>query len=202
MADTKTNDKADLAYEVGAKIDPPLTEAERNRVARLVEDGADPIDAAERVLDERVGSDARTVRDRDGDPYPRLESLLAPSEQKRRASRKVEETFGDTATPTPDQARELAALRAAAEETEELRKTSEANVAELERLRAELDSTAALRERTAELEAENERLRAATATGTATADADAQQVDPGGNVQSGDLAAVQRPITGKDKDRR
>lgn len=184
---TTTESKAQLGLDAGAKISPPLTEQERARVERLVAQGADPIAAAETVLDERVGTIARAIRARDGDPYPPLESLLDESTRKSRAKARVNAEFGEDGVPlSPDLAREAAALQEAKDEIERLRKAGAEKDARLASADTDLSELEAMRQRVAEAEAEVAALRASQGGGTPTKDV--QQVTPGPGEQTGGLA--------------
>lgn len=200
MPDTKTEDKTSLAFEAGSKIDPAFSEAERKRVQQLVDSGVDQMAAAEKVLDERVGVNARVVRERDGNPYPSLDSFLADDVRRLRAKAKIEQEFGDVGPVTPDLARERAALKAAQEEVEALRKQVEDKNAVLTTATAGLSELEALRRRVAEAEAEAERLRGLQ--GGRTTATEVQSVDPGPGEQTGGLAGSTKRTDNVGKDER
>lgn len=138
MAETRKS--AATVGSLAEKVTPPLTEQEQDRAEELVAQGLDPVDACEQVLDERVGNNARAIRERDGDPYPPLDSFLPEGERKKRAQGRVDREFGGT----PDTS-EVEALRA---EVAELRSLDlgggttlaayRETAAELDRLRAQV----------------------------------------------------------------
>lgn len=97
------------------------------RALALVEAGGDPVEVCEQIIDERIASSARSIRERDGDPYPPCETYLPASERRTRALAAIGEK--------PDEAEkgaEAAALRAEAE------KAAAEKDAEIARLREEL----------------------------------------------------------------
>lgn len=185
----QTKDDVALVEEVGAKVTPPFTEAERAYAERLVADGTDPVAAGEAVLDERVAANARAVRERDGDPYPSLEGLLDPAVQKRRAQRKIDAEHGDAGPLSPDMAREAQALSDAQAENERLRKENAEQAAKIAEAGNSLADYENLRQKVADLESENERLRDTGGTpATPTPGA------PGGTEQTGPgSASTKRP---------
>lgn len=177
---TDKKDDIALVAEVGGKVTPPFTEAERAYAESLVEQGTDPVDASERVLDERIAANARAVRERDGDPYPALEGLLDAATQKRRAQRRVDAQHGTGEPLSPDMAREAAALEEARAENERLRKDNEEQAAKIAEAGNALEDYERLRQQVADLEAENERLRGTGGAPTTTAPG-----APGGTEQTG-----------------
>lgn len=196
MAETKTPDKnLTMVQTIGKRLRPPFTEAERNLAETYVEQGADPVAAAQRVLDGRVAMASAVVRERDGDPYPPLESLLDDDERKARAKAKYAEEFGETGGDVPpDLAREQAAHRAALEEVERLRKEVDEVKAQ-----AEADVSAGLaaleeeRQKVKDLEAEAERLRTQGETPPLPG---SEPAKTGPNEQTGGLAGSTRKIRG------
>lgn len=140
---------------IAAKVRPPLTRhvqkddsgndvevGELPRALALVAAGLDPVGACEQIIDERVANSARSIRARDGDPYPPMDSYLPPGERRKRAL----DAIGEEAPDTADMA-ELARLRTEVQEGAKRVAGADKALVEAERLAAEKDAEiASLRE--------------------------------------------------------
>lgn len=96
---TKTAD--DTAFlTIAERVDPPFTPQEVDLGVRRITAGADPVTAAEQIVDERVGMSSRAVRAREGDPYPPCDTLLDKADRRRYAEAKIDAEVGP-AEPAP-----------------------------------------------------------------------------------------------------
>lgn len=141
-----TDSKAEAQVRtIAAKVRPPFTRytqkdddgqpvetGELPRALALVADGMDPVAACEQIVDERVATSARSIRARDGDPYPPLDSYLPAGERRKRAL----ESIGEQA-PADERDTELARLR------DEAARVAAEKDAEIAALREQLDQATA-----------------------------------------------------------